>query len=40
MGLIKRLFGSKRVSGKDMQRLEREIAEVLREEARKRGGGK
>jgi hypothetical protein len=40
MGLLKRLFGGKRPSGKDMQTLEREIERVLRDEARKRNGGK
>lgn len=40
MGLLKKLFGSKRVSGKTVQQLEREVEQHLREAARKRNGGK
>lgn len=39
MGLFKRLFG-KRPSGKDIQQLEREAEQHLREAARKRNGGR
>jgi hypothetical protein len=40
MGLLKRLFGGKRVSGKDLQRMERQIEAELRRAADKRNGGK
>lgn len=40
MGLLRRLFGGKRVSQKDIQRLERGAEQALREAARKRNGGK
>lgn len=40
MGLLKRLLGGKRVSGKTLQQLEREVDNHLREAARKRKGGK
>lgn len=40
MGILKRLFGGKRVSQKDLQRMERGVEEALREAARKRNGGK
>jgi hypothetical protein len=39
MGLLKRLFG-KKVSQKDLQRMERGVEQALREAARKRNGGK
>jgi hypothetical protein len=40
MGLLRRLFGRKKVSERDLQRMERGVEQVLREAARKRKGGK
>lgn len=40
MGLLRRLFGGKRGSQKDIQRLERGVEQALRDAARKRKGGK
>jgi hypothetical protein len=40
MNVFKRLFGGKRVSGKDIQRMEQQIEAELRKAARKRNGGK
>lgn len=40
MGIFKRLFGGKRPSGRDIQRMEQQIEAELRKAARKRNGGK
>lgn len=41
MGLFNLIFGrGKRVSGKDIQRMEQQIEAELRKAARKRNGGK
>jgi hypothetical protein len=40
MGIFKRLFSGKRVSGKDIQRMEQAAERITREAARKRNGGK
>jgi hypothetical protein len=40
MGILRRLFGGKQVSGKDIQRMEQAVERITREAARKRGDGK
>ena len=40
MGIFKRLFGGKRPSGRDIQRVEQLAEQITRDAARKRNGGK
>lgn len=40
MGFFNLIFGRKRPSGKDIQRMERGAEQLLKDAARKRNGGK